>query len=57
MLEAIKLMHGSSKEFGKDMSTTTTWKARMEKTGFANVTEEVYKVCAFAFSVELVVNT
>jgi hypothetical protein len=37
-------MHAASKKFGKDMNTTNTWKARMEKIGFVNVTEEVYKV-------------
>ncbi|KAL2855648.1 S-adenosyl-L-methionine-dependent methyltransferase [Aspergillus pseudodeflectus] len=44
MLEGVKNMHAASKKFGKDMNTTSTWKARIEKVGFVNVTEEVYKL-------------
>ncbi|KAL2797379.1 methyltransferase [Aspergillus keveii] len=44
LLEGVKNMHAASKKFGKDMNTTNTWKARMEKIGFVNVTEEVYKL-------------
>lgn len=44
LLEALRLMHQASQTFGKDMSTITTWKSRMEKLGFANVKEEIYKV-------------
>lgn len=44
LVEAVNLMHQSSKEFGKPMSTTHTWKEKMEKAGFVNVTEEIYKV-------------
>lgn len=49
-LEAVKLIRQSSKTFGKDMNTVPTWKERIEKTGFVNVTEEVYKVHQLLFS-------
>ncbi|CAG8040142.1 unnamed protein product [Penicillium salamii] len=41
-LYAIKNIHESSKLFGKDMASSSTWKSRMESAGFVNVTEEVY---------------
>ncbi|CAG8292899.1 unnamed protein product [Penicillium salamii] len=41
-LYAIKNIHESSKLFGKDMASSSTWKSRMENAGFVNVTEEVY---------------
>lgn len=44
LVEAVNLMHESSEKFGKPMSTTHTWKEKMEKAGFVNVTEEIYKV-------------
>lgn len=44
MLESIKHMHASSRMFGKDMSSVFLWKERMEKAGFVNVREEVFKV-------------
>lgn len=45
MMQGVELMHQSSKKFGKDMTTVSTWKERLEKVGFINVREEVYKVC------------
>ena len=45
MMQGVELMHQSSKKFGKDMTTVLTWKERLEKVGFINVQEEVYKVC------------
>ncbi|KAL4778092.1 S-adenosyl-L-methionine-dependent methyltransferase [Aspergillus varians] len=44
MMEGVKQIHLSSKQFGKDMNTTSTWKSRLEKAGFINVTDEVYKL-------------
>ncbi|OJJ79327.1 class I SAM-dependent methyltransferase [Aspergillus glaucus CBS 516.65] len=44
LLEAVNLMHDSSDKFGKPMRTTHTWKEKMEKAGFVNVTEEIYKL-------------
>lgn len=49
LLYAIKHMHESSKLFGKDMTSSPTWKDRMEKAGFVNVREDIYKVCAVLF--------
>jgi hypothetical protein len=46
LLTAVKHMHESSKLFGKDMTSSSTWKDRMAKAGFINVTEDVYKVCS-----------
>lgn len=45
LLESVKHMHASSRMFGKDMSSVFQWKERMEKAGFVNIHEEVYKVC------------
>lgn len=45
LLESVKHMHASSRMFGKDMSSVLLWKERMEKAGFVNVREEVFKVC------------
>lgn len=50
LLDSVKHMHLSSKLFGKDMSSVSGWKERMEKAGFVNVREEVFKVCA-SFSI------
>ncbi|KAJ5551398.1 hypothetical protein N7535_000652 [Penicillium sp. DV-2018c] len=41
-LLSIKHMHESSRMFGKDMTSSPTWKGRMEKAGFINVTEDTY---------------
>ncbi|KAJ5468457.1 hypothetical protein N7475_006209 [Penicillium sp. IBT 31633x] len=41
---AIKHMHESSKIFGKDMTSSPTWKDRMDKAGFVNVKEVIYKL-------------
>ena len=49
MVEVVRLVHEASKTFGKDMSTVPTWKERVEKAGFINVTEEIYKVTLFFF--------
>lgn len=49
MVEVVRLVHEASKTFGKDMSTVPTWKERVEKAGFINVTEEIYKVHPFFF--------
>ncbi|KAJ5852200.1 uncharacterized protein N7529_011585 [Penicillium soppii] len=43
-LEAINKIHESSKLFGKAMTSSPTWKGRMEKAGFANVREDIYKL-------------
>lgn len=45
LLESIKHTHASSLMFGKDMSSVLQWKERMERAGFVNVREEVFKVC------------
>jgi hypothetical protein len=44
-LIAIENVHESSKLFGKDMTSSSTWKDRIAKAGFINVKEDVYKVC------------
>ncbi|GIJ90910.1 hypothetical protein Asppvi_009875 [Aspergillus pseudoviridinutans] len=44
MIEGIKNMHLASKKHGKDMTTAVTWKEKMEKAGFINVREDIYKV-------------
>ncbi|KAI9927250.1 hypothetical protein MW887_003637 [Aspergillus wentii] len=44
MMEAVKGMHEASRILGKDMSTTPSWKDRMEKAGFVNVREDIYKL-------------
>lgn len=46
MCYAIKNIHESSLVFGKDMTSSPTWKSRMEKAGFVNVKEDIYKVLA-----------
>ncbi|KAJ6079664.1 hypothetical protein N7467_009417 [Penicillium canescens] len=43
-LIAIENMHESSKLFGKDMTSLSTWKDRIAKAGFINVKEDVYKL-------------
>lgn len=43
-LEALRLVQDASRTFGKDMTTVPTWKARLEKAGFVNVKEDIYKV-------------
>lgn len=45
LLESIENIYASSKMFGKDMDVAPSWKGMMEKVGFINVTEVVYKVC------------
>lgn len=45
LLESIEHIYASSKMFGKDMDVAPSWKGMMEKAGFINVTEVVYKVC------------
>lgn len=37
-------MHAASKMYGKDMTTVVYWKEMMERAGFVNVHEDVYKV-------------
>ncbi|KAB8235638.1 class I SAM-dependent methyltransferase [Aspergillus alliaceus] len=44
MMEGVKNMHLSARKFGKDFDTVSTWKGRMEKAGFVNVREDVYKL-------------
>ncbi|KEY79052.1 methyltransferase LaeA [Aspergillus fumigatus] len=44
MVEGVKNMHAASKKHGKDMTTAPTWKAKMEKAGFINVREDIYKL-------------
>ncbi|CAI7598119.1 unnamed protein product [Penicillium glandicola] len=43
-LLAIKHMHEASRMFGKDMTSSLSWKERMEKVGFVNVKEDIYKL-------------
>lgn len=45
LLLSIKHMHESSRMFGKDMTSSPSWKDRMKKAGFVNVKEDVLKVC------------
>jgi hypothetical protein len=47
MMHGVKNMHESAKKFGKVFDTVPTWKDRMEKVGFVNVREDVYKVCIY----------
>ncbi|OQD75097.1 hypothetical protein PENDEC_c008G04625 [Penicillium decumbens] len=44
LLESVKHIHASSKMFGKDMDAASSWKGLMEKAGFVNVQEVVYKL-------------
>ncbi|RHZ58998.1 hypothetical protein CDV55_104024 [Aspergillus turcosus] len=44
MMEAVKNMHLASAKHGKDMTTAHTWKEKMEKAGFVNVRDDVYKL-------------
>ncbi|EAW19935.1 class I SAM-dependent methyltransferase [Aspergillus fischeri NRRL 181] len=44
MVEGVKNMHAASKKHGKDMTTAGTWKEKMEKAGFINVREDIYKL-------------
>jgi hypothetical protein len=46
LMISIKHMHESSRMFGKDMTSSPSWKERMVKVGFVNVKEDVYKVCS-----------
>ncbi|KAJ5106639.1 hypothetical protein N7456_003314 [Penicillium angulare] len=44
LLDMAKHLDISSKSFGKDMRSVTTWKERFEQAGFINVKEEVIKL-------------
>ncbi|KAL4802522.1 S-adenosyl-L-methionine-dependent methyltransferase [Aspergillus unguis] len=44
LLECVRCIRKASKDFGKDMFTTHTWKERIERAGFVNVVEETYKL-------------
>ncbi|KAJ5843058.1 uncharacterized protein N7525_000799 [Penicillium rubens] len=44
LMISIKHMHESSRMFGKDMTSSPSWKERMVKVGFVNVKEDVYKL-------------
>lgn len=44
MLDVAKELHGASRVFGKDMSSISTWKNRMERAGFINVKEVIFKL-------------
>ncbi|CEJ54314.1 hypothetical protein PMG11_00632 [Penicillium brasilianum] len=44
MLESVVQLHAGSRLFGKDMSSVVTWKEKMEKAGFINVEERVFKL-------------
>lgn len=55
LLEGIVYMHDCAREYGKDMTSVHSWKEKMEKAGFVNVREEIFKVsfpthCPFIFS-------
>ncbi|KAJ6012400.1 hypothetical protein N7522_002755, partial [Penicillium canescens] len=45
LLSRISNIHTSSKIFGKDMTSVSSWRRWMIKAGFVNVKEGVYKVC------------
>ena len=49
LMEAVENMHTAANEFGKSMTTVNTWKSRMEKAGFVNVHEDIYKVYPLSF--------
>lgn len=42
-LKGLRVTHEASKKFGKDMNSVATWKEKMERAGFENVTEKIYK--------------
>lgn len=44
LLEGIKFMHDAARKHGKDLQSVLGWKEKMEKAGFVNVREEIYKV-------------
>ncbi|GAB1214390.1 hypothetical protein ATERTT37_003552 [Aspergillus terreus] len=44
MLDGVKGLHEASKKFGKAMDTVHTWADRIEKAGFVNVHEDIYKL-------------
>lgn len=44
LLDAVKHIDASSRNFGKDMTSVHTWKARFEAAGFVNVKEDIMKV-------------
>ncbi|KAJ5499872.1 hypothetical protein N7453_008923 [Penicillium expansum] len=44
LLLSIEHMHESSRMFGKDMTSSLSWKDWMIKAGFVNVIEDVYKL-------------
>ncbi|CAI7643318.1 unnamed protein product [Penicillium crustosum] len=44
LLLSIKHMHESSRMFGKDMTSSQSWKDRMKKAGFVNVKEDIHKL-------------
>ncbi|KAF9891047.1 hypothetical protein FE257_004982 [Aspergillus nanangensis] len=44
LMQGVVGMHEGSKKFGKDMTTVLTWKERIEKAGFVNVKDDVYKL-------------
>lgn len=55
ILEIGKNLHTASKLFGKDMSSISSWKERMEKAGFVNVKEEILKVRRDGFLILLLI--
>jgi trans-aconitate methyltransferase len=44
MVEGVKNMHAASRKHGKEFTTAERWKESMEKAGFINVHEDIYKV-------------
>ncbi|RAK75356.1 class I SAM-dependent methyltransferase [Aspergillus fijiensis CBS 313.89] len=44
LLEGIKFMHDAARKHGKDLQSVLGWKEKMEKAGFVNVREEIYKL-------------
>ncbi|RAH61698.1 methyltransferase [Aspergillus piperis CBS 112811] len=44
LLEGIVYMHDCAREYGKDMTSVHSWKEKMEKAGFVNVREEIFKL-------------
>lgn len=44
LLDAVKHLDASSRNFGKNMASVHSWKAQFEAAGFTNVKDDVMKV-------------
>jgi hypothetical protein len=49
LLSSISNIHMSSRIFGKNMTSVSSWKNWMMQVGFSNVQEVVYNVCETVF--------